>query len=188
MRLQILGLLLIASVTSAFAEQRGSSAHQHGHSALNMAIEGSEVLMELFAPGVDVIGFEHAPANANEWSAVKDAVALLSASDNLFRLPGSAGCTAQDVDVQVPAQLDEGHDNSTGDDTHADEEDGDHGEFRTDYVFSCNEPQSLTYIDVGLFAAFPGAQELEVTVVTEYGATRVTIGPDDSRIDLPGAR
>ena len=42
------------------AERRELGAHEHGHLVLNIAIEGDRIEMELMAPGVDIVGFEHA--------------------------------------------------------------------------------------------------------------------------------
>ena len=50
--------LMPASVRAE--EHRELGAHEHGHGTLNIALEGSRLTMELEAPGVDIVGFEHA--------------------------------------------------------------------------------------------------------------------------------
>lgn len=44
--------------TSALADEefRQHDAHEHGHVELNIAQDGDELLMEIHAPGADVLG------------------------------------------------------------------------------------------------------------------------------------
>ena len=51
--------------TAQAAERRELGAHEHGHSKLNLAVEGTLVVMEIAAPGLDVLGFEHPAETAD---------------------------------------------------------------------------------------------------------------------------
>ena len=65
---KIATLVGLALSTTAFAEEgfRQHEAHVHGHVELNIAQDGKELLMEITAPGADVVGFEHAPKTAEQ--------------------------------------------------------------------------------------------------------------------------
>ena len=56
-----MGLVTALGATAQAAERRELGAHEHGHSKLNLAVEGTLVVMEIEAPGMDVLGFEHSP-------------------------------------------------------------------------------------------------------------------------------
>ena len=61
------------AATAAVAEERRElGAHEHGHSTLTIAVEGTRVAMELSAPGADIVGFEHA-AETDEQKAARGA-------------------------------------------------------------------------------------------------------------------
>ena len=62
--------LFCASSVLAEDATRELGAHEHGHSALNIAIEGDRVEMELMAPGADIVGFEHEVASADDQAVV----------------------------------------------------------------------------------------------------------------------
>jgi Protein of unknown function (DUF2796) len=55
----------IAAFPVTAEERRELGAHEHGHSVLNIAIEGDRIEMELMSPGMDIVGFEHAPKPTN---------------------------------------------------------------------------------------------------------------------------
>ena len=59
-------------------ETRELGAHEHGHSALNIAIEGGQVAMELQAPGADIVGFEYEAISAEDRAKLDAAIAALS--------------------------------------------------------------------------------------------------------------
>ena len=54
-----------------------SAPHVHGHGTLNIAIEDKRVSMELEVPGMDIVGFEHAPSTDDQKAAVEKAKARL---------------------------------------------------------------------------------------------------------------
>ena len=88
-RVPAMRLLISTSVAAlmcapAFAETRELDAHEHGHGAFNIAFEGDKVLMELEAPGADIVGFEHAATSAEDRAAVDAAIADLAKPLQLF--------------------------------------------------------------------------------------------------------
>ncbi|UPQ88265.1 zinc uptake protein ZrgA [Vibrio sinaloensis] len=76
---------------------RQHDAHVHGQVEINIAQDGNELLFEITAPGADVVGFEHAPQNAEQQQTLDNALAKLQQAANVFTLATAAGC---DVEYQ----------------------------------------------------------------------------------------
>jgi hypothetical protein len=187
------GLGLAATAGSGSAQHRQADAHEHGRGTLNIAIEGARVLMELEAPGADIVGFEHEARTEEQKAAMEKAEQQLMEGEALFKLPAAAGCTL----VTSGAARESGdHDHAHGakDDGkgHAHEGDKvDHGEsehstFRAEYTFECKSPAGLTGILFDYFQVFAGAQRLDVTVITPKGQSRFEVSRANPGIDLGG--
>jgi hypothetical protein len=180
-------VLVMAALPAAAEERRELGAHEHGHSVLNIAIEGGAIAMELIAPGADIVGFEHAASTAEQRAAVEQARAVLADPLALFVLPASAGCALESAEIALGTEEHE--------DEHAEEHDADaeehgheasHSAFHAEYAISCASPDHLGSIEFAFFESFPGAQEVEVTVITENGQTQHEVERDAPRIDLKG--
>jgi Protein of unknown function (DUF2796) len=184
---------------AAAEERRQLGAHEHGHSVLNIAIEGDRIEMELMAPGMDVVGFEHAAETDEHKAAVAEAEAILSDPLALFVLPDDAGCAIETAAVELEAE--DEHEGEHGEE-HAEEEhaaegehaegqaehegEASHTEFHAEYAITCDSPDDLGTIEFAFFERFSGAKEIEVTVITESGQTRYEVERDAPRIDLKG--
>ncbi len=184
--------VVVLAATPAFAEEkRSADAHEHGHGAFRIAVDGADLLMEIEAPGADIVGFEHEPKSDEDRAAIKNAVALLSDVNRLFVLPEAAGCAVSDIDVDAP-HGDEHHDkhddDHAKDDDHAenddhkddDHKDGDHeeeehaeehSEFAAEYHLNCSDIAALGTIRTTYFELFPNAVELETEVLAPGGAS-----------------
>ena len=79
-------------------------AHEHGHSALNVAIEGDRVEMELIAPGADIVGFEHEAESSEDKAAVEQAEATLGEPLSLFGFADAAGCVVETAAVEIEGE------------------------------------------------------------------------------------
>jgi hypothetical protein len=188
----------LGALHAAAEERRELGAHEHGHSVLNVAIAGDRVEMELMAPGMDIVGFEHAAETAEDKAAVDDAEAILRDPLALFVLPDEAGCAMQTAAVELEAEGE--HEGQHGEEhvaaEHAEEGEHDehaehegeesHTEFHAEYAITCASPGDLGTIEFVFFERFPGAEEIELTVITESGQTRYQVERDAPRIDLKG--
>lgn len=135
--------------------RRALEAHEHGHSSLSVAVEGSRVAMELEAPGADIVGFEHAAESEEQKAALALAKAALAQPMSLFVLPPAAGCRVANAMVEHVIE---------------DREDG-HAAFRAEYALDCQDPAELATITFAFFDRFPRAEEIEVTILTGRGQT-----------------
>ncbi|MEZ9465670.1 DUF2796 domain-containing protein [Vibrio breoganii] len=189
--------LAVASV-SVHAEEnfRQHSAHVHGSVEFNIAQDGQDLLVEILAPGADVVGFEHAPSNDEQRKALEKAVAKLNAADSVLKMSPAAGCELSTAQVSHTLGGDEGHDHSDHeghdhDEHHADHHDGHdhdthdhsehdhgdhhdshdhsggHGEFNIAYQYQCKDVSKLTEIDSEWFKLFSGTQTIRVNLLTD---------------------
>ena len=160
--------------TANAAERRELSAHEHGHSKLNLAVEGTRVAMEIAAPGLDVLGFEHPAATGEEKAAVETGKATLGEPLGLFVLPVAAGCRVVEAAVELLQEEHEGEEHAeNGDDAAL------HNEFHGSYTLDCADPGALTSITFAWFDRFPNAKEVEVTLVSAKGQTSYEVERGD---------
>ncbi|WP_157633756.1 DUF2796 domain-containing protein [Thioflavicoccus mobilis] len=168
----------------------------HGIAALNLALEGDELELELDSPAANIVGFEHAPSSADDHAALDTAVATLRDGDRLFRFNDEAGCRMESAEVSSEL-LDDDHEDHDDHQKHAgheaheahsdaepeghqDEEHAHAGEAHSDieaaYHFECEAPDKLTQLTVELFEAFSGMEKIEVQYVIEskQGAAELT--------------
>lgn len=185
-------------------EHRKHGAHVHGIAALNLALEGQEVHIELDSPAANIVGFEHAPSSADDHAALDKAVATLKDGDRLFRFNEEAGCRMEMATVTselfdeahheqeghaqekagAHAHEDkEGHDHDEHKEEHGHKDEHEHegeGETHSDmdatYHFECDTPDKLKALTVELFEAFSGMEKINVQYVIEskQGAAELT--------------
>ena len=199
------GLLLSSSLVMAQAGEtkRDLGAHEHGVGKLNIAFEAGQIALELEVPGADIVGFEHHAVSAEDRQKVDDAVGLLARPLKLFKVPEEAMCqvTAADVELHSGGSGDRQHELHDGDhaeeELHAETADEDHGdedhgtesthtEFYAQYILSCAQPDAVTHIDLSYFSVFPNAEELEIQMISNRGATAVEATRDNPRLELSG--
>lgn len=183
MKLNLTSFLALCASVAAADETRQLDAHVHGVSALDIAIDGSTVAMELHAPGADIVGFEHAASSAEDRDAVAAAVAALARPLDLFVLPAAAGCTV--IEASASLEIEDEHDGHDHEEhaVHDDHEEGDHthdetaetseathSEFHAEYTLNCVDPSEITEITFAYFDTFENAEEIEVQIVTASGA------------------
>ncbi|WP_260261009.1 zinc uptake protein ZrgA [Vibrio intestinalis] len=116
----------LALSQTAMAEDhfRQHDAHVHGEVEFNIAQDGHELLVEITAPGADVVGFEHAPQNDEQKKALEQAEAHLNNANSVLLLASSAQCKLEHKSVTHTLGQDEheGHDHDKHD--HDDDHEG----------------------------------------------------------------
>ncbi len=133
----VIGMTVSTNVL-ANEEFRSHGAHVHGQVEVNIAQDGQELLVEVTAPGADVVGFEHAPETAEQKKVFEQAIAQLNKPDELFSF-NNANCTLKFKSVSNTLESDhdehEGHDHEGHDHAkheHDDHKDHDHAEHEHD--------------------------------------------------------
>jgi hypothetical protein len=164
--------------TPAGAAHRQQGAHVHGVAELNLAVDGQRLLIELRSPAMNLVGFEHAPKDAEQRAAVEAARSALDDPAALFSPNAEAGCAP--ISHSVMFEFDD-HEHG-----HSHEHAGGeaHSDAHAEYTFRCDHPQSLRSLRVRLFERFPGTERLEVQKVTASGQSAATLGPNDVWVGL----
>ncbi len=168
LRIALVALVaVLASPASGQPERRQLGAHQHGHGTMSIAIDGPLLIMELDVPAADILGFEHAPATAEEKAAAEQALAALRDPLSLFTPPAGARCQVQDADVALEPDPAAGH-----------------ADFHAEYSIACATPGALTNLVFAFFDRFRGAEALAVDVVTSRRQARFDVTRAAPRLDL----
>ncbi|EGQ7685403.1 TPA: DUF2796 domain-containing protein [Vibrio parahaemolyticus] len=204
---QVLAIVIGLSLsTIATAEEyRQHSAHVHGHVEFNIAQDGSDLLLEITAPGADVVGFEHAPENAEQEKTLQHAVATLEDSNALFAINPQAQCEIEEVHVEhsLGGQHEEhehhdheghdhdehahhDHDKHEHDDHegHDHSEHSDHGEFTVQYRFHCAQVGELSRIQTDWFNQFPSTESVNVNLFTDTTQSAFSLTKSNTQIAI----
>ncbi|MGV3652109.1 MAG: ZrgA family zinc uptake protein [Devosia sp.] len=184
-------LLVVALAGPAWAQMRSAGAHAHGASSLTIAQEaaagGSWIEMRLVAPGADIVGFERAPASAEERQRLDAALEVLEDPLTLFGFVPQASCTVGSAEVRFTADQEDGPEHEEGEDhdnEHGHEEHGHnvhghggegHAEIIADYRLDCPDLTEIAGIRLGLFEQFDGMASVDVQMVSTQGAGRLTL-------------
>ncbi|EJT3519051.1 DUF2796 domain-containing protein [Vibrio parahaemolyticus] len=199
----VIGLSL--STVATAEEYRQHSAHVHGHVEFNIAQDGSDLLLEITAPGADVVGFEHAPENAEQEKTLQHAVATLEDSNALFAINPQAQCEIEEVHVEhsLGGQHEEhehhdheGHDHDEhahhdhdkhehdGHEGHDHSEHSDHGEFTVQYRFHCAQVGELSRIQTDWFNQFPSTESVNVNLFTDTTQSASSLTKSNTQIAI----
>ncbi|HHY0479285.1 zinc uptake protein ZrgA [Vibrio parahaemolyticus] len=194
----VIGLSL--STVATAEEYRQHSAHVHGHVEFNIAQDGSDLLLEITAPGADVVGFEHAPENAEQEKTLQHAVATLEDSNALFAINPQAQCEIEEVHVEHSLgghheehehHDHEGHDHDEhahhdhdGHEGHDHSEHSDHGEFTVQYRFHCAQVGELSHIQTDWFNQFPSTESVNVNLFTDTTQSATSLTKSNTQIAI----
>lgn len=141
--------------------------HEHGVAALNVALDGKTLELDLESPAMNIVGFEHAANSVADKAKVAAARAQLEKPLVLFSLPAAAGCTVTEQALESPlfgnAKAHADHD----DDEHAGHE---HSDVDAEYKLSCATPEALKALDLSaFFSQFPATQKVNVQLIGPNG-------------------
>lgn len=139
-------------------------AHVHGEGKLDVVIDKELITINLELPLDAAVGFERAPKNDKEESALADAQRVLADTATLFVPSPAAGCKALPAKLALP-------------DFGAKQEGGKaHADIDATYSFRCASPSALKSIETGIFRSFTRLYRLEAQRVgpSGQGAMRLT--------------
>ena len=201
-------LLAEAAFAASDGEHREHEAHEHGHGTLDIVVEGEEMMIELRIPGVNVVGFEHAPRDDSEREAIQQALVPFTVAASVFVPAAEAECEVEKVEADMSGiwfeddheddrhHDEEGHDDKEhrhGSDAHAEHEHDErgsesgaeaHSELHAAYHFHCHAPGRLDRIDVRVFEHLRDAEEIDVRVVTPSAQRAMELHPGSTVVEL----
>lgn len=192
MRILTTSFFALAAASPLLADStRSADAHVHGQGDLAIAIEGDQVAMRLEAPGFDIVGFEHEAKSEEDRARLAQGVAELAKPLSLFRLPDAAACTVTSAKADLVDDHDdhdhEAHNHDHDGHDHDDHEAAaEHTEFEAEYMLVCGDTSAIDQIEFAYFEVFPNAEELDVQIVTDKGATGLEVSRADPVANLRG--
>ena len=203
--------VVLAGVASgAAAAETSHGAHEHGAAEIELAVEGSDVVVNFTSPMYNLVGFEHAPRDEQDHEAVAAARVLLDAPGNLVLLQADAACAVVELEIDwdVPSAKEEEHDHDEAaeHDAHeahdADEHDahdadeadhhddhdvhGQHVDVTVAVRYTCESPDRLNSLHVTAFESFERLSEVELRAVGPAGAVAESADHDSPQVDLRG--
>ncbi|TKF05292.1 zinc uptake protein ZrgA [Vibrio kanaloae] len=179
----VIGMTVSTNVL-ANEEFRSHEAHVHGQVEVNIAQDGQELLVEVTAPGADVVGFEHAPETTEQKKVFEQAIAQLNKPDELFSF-NNASCTLKFKSVTNTLEHDhddhEGHDHAEHEhDDHEghDHSEGGHGEFTVEYHYQCSDIEKLDTVNTQWFSKFSNTKSMTVNLLTDSAQIQEVLNAD----------
>ena len=181
----------------AVAQAKAQASHEHGVARLRVAVEGELLELRLEAPLHSLLGFESAPRTARQRQAVRDMAAQLRQPQLLFVPSVEAACSPTAVELESPA-LDPGLLAPVGSPAasaaagatagagagraapaaNPGPRGQEHAELAAVVAFRCAKPQSLTGLQVKLFAAFAGLAQVDAEIATTKGESGARLSPN----------
>ncbi|MGM8936572.1 DUF2796 domain-containing protein [Pseudomonas neustonica] len=173
--------LSVYALADGHKEHSSLDAHEHGVASLNIAIDGTQVSLELDSPAANLVGFEHAASQPEDIAKVAAVQAQLRDASQLFQLPAAAGCSQTSVDLDSPLFADNEHEHEHEDHEEKHEHEHEeaahdheehhheHADIEASYSFTCAQPEALISLQLPLFKVYPGLQRLNVQAITPAG-------------------
>jgi hypothetical protein len=158
------------------------AAHDHGTVTVNVVQEGTQVLIELVSPKVNLLGFEHMPTTPEEQQAVAAVEAALLDAAQWVRVDGEQ-CTVKEGQL-LASSADDDHEDQDHDHDHDTSADAgvEHEDYTVSFEYTCGEAE-LRGVTFTAFARYPGIATVALQWVLEAGAGALTLTPD-----VPSAR
>ena len=184
LHLFLLSGLLALVVPAAALAQHAHGAHEHGVADLTLALEGRMLQIELISPLDNLVGFEHAPADAAQRAALAAAESRLQDAAGMFALPAEAGCTVRQVEIESPwPQGERKHDHAHAHD-HAQPTRGEHEDMVVSYGFECAHPEALRRLELRAFKHFPRLHRVRAEFATPRGQGGGVLTPGAAALAL----
>jgi hypothetical protein len=176
--------LIIFTADLVLAERREHHAHDHGRGQMRIALDKEHLSIAVELPGIDVVGFEHAPGSEHEHKKVEKALAYLK-SEKLFSFIPDGACWLNGdikIDPSLFSIVSIGPD-STENHKHesaprhkvAHDRDVSHAGFRSEYSYTCKVVDGLRF---GGFAEFPSLKVLAVELVMDDAQSKFELDPE----------
>jgi len=173
-------LIIAAAMLFTFAPAMSHEAHVHGIGKLDVAVEGANLSLHLDTPLANLVGFEHTAKSDKDKNAIRKMANTLRDANALFIPTAVAECRLVSAKLKssVLDQVSVKEAKTSSGKGHKNE----HADLDADYEFNCVHPEHLNGIEVRLFSAFKGFQQIDVQIVTPKGQSAEKLLPTSSRI------
>lgn len=194
-RLPFLVLLALPAAAAAQVEHR-HDVHVHGTAQATLVVDAASLAFELSVPGMDAIGFEHAPRDDAERARLDAALAALEDSGRWLAFEPAGACTATTAEARGQGYQAAPEDAAPANGRHDHDHDRDHGhghgsdaaathghgELHLSLAGTCRTPPSHAVVSLG--SLFGGLGVLRVDLIAGDRQDRVELPRGNGRIDL----
>jgi hypothetical protein len=174
----------ILALAAVFEQHR---PHVHGSVTLNVAVDGTTLSIELDAPAINVVGFEHVPRTPDERAAVTRIATYLRGGRALIGVPPAADCRFVSTEYSEPKwetdddSESEHHSRDADIIEHRDEQ---HADYEARFNFRCGHPAELAWFEPWLLKKLLNVTQAHVNIVTATGQRSETVTSGQARIEL----
>ena len=175
---QVLVLVALGPGTTVLAKE---GAHVHGLVKLDVAVDAKTLTVQLEAPLDSLLGFEHRPRTDAQKQAAEAVLTQMKEGATLIRPEAAALCKPTKATVEADALQPAAPTASKASKSSKEDE---HADLDASFEFSCEQPDKLTFIELGLFDAFKRIQKIEVQVAGAKGQSKVTLKRPDKMLKL----
>lgn len=135
--------------------------HVHGAATLTLVLEGNEAMLALQSAAYNIVGFEHAPNNAEQRQEIAVALDVLR-QGKWFAINPQAGCDLTDADANTDLTA---------------EVSSKHGDFYANISLICQQPARFNELTLTLFNLVPSLEKVTVQWVIngQQGASELSL-------------
>jgi hypothetical protein len=170
----LIGLATTVAAAQAAEEFEQHAAHEHGHLRLQLALEKNVLHVDLIAPALNVLGFEHEPRTAAEKRKAEMAPPQLRDLPAPLRLPPEAGCRR--TSGRILEAHDEDHEHQ-----HEHEE---HRDVTIHWTYQCARPEALTWAEAAVLSQLTGVERVDVDSILPGSQKSARVKRADERVRL----
>ena len=171
---------------------RQQGVHVHGNVELNLIQEKNALIIEIIAPGSDVVGFEHSPKTKQQTNALNTAVEKIENPYLIVTPSESAKCkiSSKQVNHSLKQRDDDKHDHdqehkhANDKHKHANDKEHKHGEFYISYNFTCSNIAKLTKIKLNWFELFDNTKKITAKILSSQSQTQQILSKKNNTINL----
>jgi hypothetical protein len=143
-----------------------AGAHQHGVVSLDVTLDAKTLTLQVEAPLDSLVGFEHRPRTPAQRQAADAVVKRVNDGATLFKPDTAAMCrlgkSSVNADALQPAAA-------------GAKKEAEHADLDASYEFTCEQPEKLTDVQIGLFDAFKRIKRVEVQLALPRGQSKQTL-------------
>lgn len=153
-------------------------AHVHGVVAVQVAIDGQQLSVQLEAPLDSLLGFEHRPRTPAQREAAQAVLKTLNEPQQWLGLPAAAQCqwASTEIDADVLRPVEAAAKKADPPAKHSADHPADtHADLLATVSFRCAQADALRTLELGLFKRFPRIQRIEAQWVNAQGQGKQTL-------------
>jgi hypothetical protein len=173
----------MATASAQTAEFQQADKHEHGHVQISAALQGEQLVIEMEAPAINVVGFERAPRTDAERKLLAEQLAWLRSGQRAVGVAPAARCRLQSIEVTEPEWSHQDHDHDHDHDRGAKEEEK-HADFRARWRFRCANAAALAWIEPWLLRSLRDVTDADVRVVAGNFQSALEVSSATQRVPL----